>query len=123
MINSRRKIDFILCMLTCTLLTPIASSAFSVTNDTDYTLNINVYNNAWWFSHNYIIPPKTQNHEYTKGIGENDYLTFNVSVNKEITLPTINDRWEIYDIGKTKLRFFKGSDKLIHCTVNSIPLW
>jgi len=88
----KHKILFIFTLL----LTPLASSAFTVTNNTDYELRVEFSASDWWFTTNYTIAPKKKNVAITEGIKPNTSLDYFFSVFEAKTGKKISTDWSIH---------------------------
>lgn len=86
-----------------------SAAAFTVSNDTDYMVTVNIDKDCWWFSEDYKIIPQKRDFDSMKYLEPSEYTKFIVSVNYNRNKEKTTEKWHIFDAAETNFELKKES--------------
>lgn len=105
------------------LALPVIGQAFTVTNHTDYSINITLNNDRWWFSVSETIPGQTQWFEYAIDLKPETGSYFTIKVKTPDKKHPINDTWKIYGRSDLHLDFEISAEGHLQIFANKAQIW
>lgn len=94
-------------------LMSLALQGFTLINETDYQVNIRVYQRSWWTTSKFELSPRDKKIHYYEHFPENTFLYFELELVDPIEKKPIGRMWKIHAESKSTMDIKLANDDII----------